>query len=78
MCDARIRPFRPINENELQCSEDGEHTWHTANVLDYAYPGSRTEMTWLEGDRRNFRGEFSECDRRTTCILPKDHPGACS
>lgn len=75
MCDARIRPFRPINETELGCELVRGHVQHASTLRDYAYPGSKTTISWSDTDRRIFRSEFAECptDR---CILPAEHRGA--
>lgn len=74
-CDARIRPFP--HELELMCTREfhnGSDTRHESVVADYAYPGSRTVLTWFESDRRNFRGEWIECPERA-CGLPCGHRG---
>lgn len=73
-CDARIRMFRPVNDTELHCEQDdGYHQEHFAFLRDYAYPGSQTTVTWLDDDRRTFRGEWpGDCPN---CILPSGHRG---
>lgn len=76
MCDAKLRPFRPINETELACGNGlEEHTTHSSTLKDYAFPGSRTIMSWHEDDRRNFHGEWpGDCESKD-CILPLNHRG---
>lgn len=73
-CDARIRPMRPINETEVLCEEpDGHVSGHQGTLRDYAYRGSATTMSWLDGDRRTFHGEWpGGCP---DCILPLGHRG---
>ena len=74
-CEAKIRPFRGVNETELRCALGATpHDKHQATLTDYAYKGSSTEMSWLDTDRRTFRGEFTTCDQ-STCILPAGHSG---
>jgi hypothetical protein len=74
VCDAKIRPLP--DDIELQCNADhsGPGGLHQAVLHDYAYPGSTTTIYWQEGDRRNFRGEFTPCDQ-STCLLPAGHHG---
>lgn len=74
MCDARIRPFYPTNDVELECELDSHHERHESVLSDYAHPGSRTRVTWAETDRRNFRGGWAPC-HRSGCILPHEHDG---
>ena len=70
-CDAKIRPFP--TPTEVACEQAGEHDTHAGAIHDYAYPGSETTIRWLEGDRRNYHGEWpGACDR---CILPLGHHG---
>ena len=74
MCDAKIRPFP--NPHEVTCErDDGPHDEHKGAVRDYAYPGSKTELTWFESDRRTFRGEWARCPL-TGCVLPAGHGGS--
>lgn len=80
-CDAKIRPFVPINDTELTCDAVHPHatdadTEHTATLHDYAFPGSMTVLAWLEADRRTFRGEWTSCPG-AGCILAAGHRGAC-
>ncbi len=42
-------------------------------LRDYAYPGSATQLTWMDDDRRTFRGDYVECPERG-CVLPAGHP----
>lgn len=76
-CNAKIRPFRPMNEIELACDLGESHSrHHGATLRDYAYPGSETRITWADTDRRNFRGLFVPCgDNDAPCILPWKHGG---
>lgn len=72
-CDARIRPMIPVNQTEIACYEEGEHTTHLGRLLDYAFPGSSTGIEWQEDDRRNFHGEWpGACPG---CTLPLGHHG---
>ena len=75
-CGARIRPMVPINDTELRCEQPDTHgePTHTATLRDFAYPGSRTQVTWLDSDRRNFTGEWIECPVQP-CTLPAHHRG---
>jgi DNA-binding sugar fermentation-stimulating protein len=74
MCDARIRPFRPVNQVELTCEVDDDHLEHSGTIHDYAYPGSKTVLHWYENDRRTFHGEWpGDCPE--DCILPMGHRG---
>ena len=75
-CPARIRPFSTPVIIECEAPADG-HTTHTGALRDYAYPGSRTELTWLDNDRRNFTGDWVECPVRG-CVLPAGHRKACA
>jgi hypothetical protein len=78
MCDARIRPFRPINDTEVACELDGDHDQHQGTIRDYAYPGSATVTNWLEDDRRTFHGEWpGDCPGLAgMCSLPVGHRGS--
>lgn len=81
MCDAHIRPFRPINDVELTCKVDlpANHPLHDGDFVDYAYPGSSTTITWAEHDRRNFHGEWpGQCVNSSECNLPNGHHGRCN
>jgi hypothetical protein len=71
-CDAKIRPFP--SDTELTCIETvAGHDQHIGVAWDMAYPGSATEITWFEDDRRNFRGEYRPCPEQG-CVLPGGHP----
>lgn len=74
-CPARMRPFP--NTLELRCERDahlpGDRT-HEAVLRDYAYPGSRTTVTWYDDDRRTYTGDWIECPHRG-CTLPANHRG---
>jgi hypothetical protein len=85
-CDAKIRPFWPVNDTELQCEVavierlrggTAEHHFeHWAVIRDHAFPGSRTEITWQEYDRRTFHGDWVPClTSSVKCMLPAEHPG---
>ena len=78
MCDAKIRPLP--NDTELVCEIKDESHYngsnsHHATLRDYAYPGSETTIYWMEEDRRNFRGEWKNCDEFVGCVLPGGHRG---
>lgn len=76
-CQAKIRPFD--NDKEILCEVfDGRHETHKGGLRDYAAPGSFTEITWLDGDRRTFRGEWKPCARLKNCTLPAEHRGDCA
>jgi hypothetical protein len=73
-CSAKIRPFRTVNETELQCDREKHlDDAHRSLLKDYAFPGSETEIAWFEKDRRTFYGAWSECPS-TNCLLPRGHP----
>lgn len=71
-CDAKIRPFP--GHDEIACEEDGDHATHTGVIRNKAYPGSETKLSWMENDRRTFRGVWTPCDQ-SDCILPAGHHG---
>lgn len=74
-CDAQIRPFP--HQLELRCLLDVHlpaDVQHQAVLENYAYPGSRTTITWLDSDRRCSHGEWIECPQRG-CGLPAGHRG---
>lgn len=85
-CDWSIRPFpSPV---QLDCDKD-EHLpadpEHHATLRDYAHPGSVSEVTWLDGDRRTFEGSWpGYCTKlgstggRQNCTLPAEHHGRCA
>lgn len=80
-CTARIIPFRgnPTIDCELDHNAHdmpgGRDVQHEGALRDYAYPGSVTKISWMESDRRTFRGEFIPCDW-PSCILPIHHRGS--
>lgn len=77
-CDARIAPF-PDKAVIVDCEVgDIDHDPHVGVLRDYAFEGSRTELTWFEDDRRTFRGEWVPCAADAKCILPCNHPGRCA
>ena len=70
-CDARIRPFP--DDREIACGHLGSHEMHQGVLVDYAYPGSRTVVSWHEDDRRNFHGDWpGPCPG---CVFPVGHGG---
>jgi hypothetical protein len=74
-CDAYMRPFP--NPTEIRCTREQGHSddLHKGEVRDYAYPGSKTVMTWADSDRRTYHGEWpGPCDS-AGCILPLGHHG---
>jgi hypothetical protein len=78
MCDARVRPFRPFNELEVECRFTHPHPGlHEGVLRDYAYTGSMTVISWMASDRRSFRGEFHPCVH-DGCLLPLLHHGECA
>lgn len=73
-CDAGIRPFP--NDTEVRCTVPGDHhARHSAPLRDYAYPGSVTEVHWIETDRRTFHGEWPGSCPEPSCPLPLGHRG---
>jgi len=70
-CPAKVRPFP--NETEVACELKGAHGVHQGVIRDYAWPGSRTQIRWDNGHRRNFTGEWMECPQ-AGCVLPAGHP----
>lgn len=76
-CTARIRPFP--HDQELRCGLVGFHPQHESVLRDYAHPGSRTTVSWMEDDRRTFHGEWpGACISRPGCPLPSGHRGRCA
>jgi hypothetical protein len=51
---------------------------HRGVVMDYAYPGSRTEITWQAGDRREFTGDWPGPCPKGSCTLHAGHHGRCA
>lgn len=87
MCDAKIRPFRPVNNIELHCgSTKPAHRIHAAQLRDYSYKGSVTVIQWADADRRTFRGDWAPCPKHRlpsfegepACLLPANHHGDCA
>lgn len=74
VCGAKIRPLP--NDTEIRCVRTGAHIEHQGVLNDYAYPGSSTVVTWMEGDRRSFKGDWALCPNN--CTLPAGHRGACA
>jgi hypothetical protein len=77
-CTARIRPMRPHGDTEIACELDGDHPgWHQGRLLNYAYLGSVSALTWSHHDRRSYSGEFVECPM-SGCVLPANHASRCT
>lgn len=75
-CDARIRPFP--NDTEVWCDLVRAHDMHKGTLLDYAYEGSKTILSWAEGDRRTFHGGWpGPCSPVGLCSLPLGHSPGC-
>jgi hypothetical protein len=72
-CDASIRPFpdQDITPCELPAGHDGDHL---GAIRDKAYPGSVTQLGWLESDRRTFHGDWPGVCPESRCTLPAGHP----
>lgn len=82
-CNARIRPFRMINDVEVRCEKDVNHggTTHSGVLRDYAHSGSETQVTWYETDRRLFYSDWpGACNAGILegCVLPRRHQGRCA
>lgn len=80
-CEARIRPFPAGLNIELECEVDdrGGHIRHEAHLREYGYLGSSTLISWDEGDRRNFYGDWAPCGiGDVPCVLPAGHHGKCA
>jgi len=82
-CDAKIRPFPGPTELTCEVELEGAHT-HSSTLRDYAYPGSASEIHWMEDDRRNFHGDWpgrcvtvvgSGATAAPSCVLPAGHRG---
>jgi hypothetical protein len=85
-CDARIRPFPPRlaqPDVEIACAmgdppKHGPNS-HSGVLRDYAYPGSETVISWEEGDRRTYHGDWpGACGRIAGCLLPAGHHRDCA
>ena len=70
-CPAKLKAF-PGVEGVLSCRLDAGHegAQHDATGL-----FEWQTISWFEGDRRQFTGEFHPCDQ-STCILPAGHRGS--
>lgn len=78
MCDAKIAPFSN-RDVILTCEIPGDHhDQHESTLRDYAYPSSETKITWHEMDRRTFRGDLIQCEKKGHCLLPNNHRGNCA
>lgn len=73
-CPVHIRvwsPDPPGQDGEFRCRLKSGHTLgqHRATGL-----FSWQTLTWFDGDRRCYVGEFTACDQ-STCVLPAGHRG---
>ncbi len=76
-CPARIHPMP--NDTIIDCEKEVGHAdTHAGTLRDYAYPGSRTTVVWMDEDRRTFTGEWIECPALEGCVLPANHRGGCA
>lgn len=76
-CPCKIRPFP--DDTEVTCSNTPGHIdRHRGWLIGRAGPGSVTEITWFDDDRRNFRGDWRQCVATKGCILPAGHPRGCA
>jgi hypothetical protein len=73
-CNAKIRPMMDDTEISCELTTPG-HVQHTGKLLDRAYKGSVTEISWLDHDRRNYRGEWPGHCYDPHCVLPSGHKG---
>jgi hypothetical protein len=82
-CDAAMKLDQHDNI-ELRCELERPHREHQAILRDYAFAGSVTLITWHEGDRRNYHGDWpGQCPYKahplwhdpSQCPLPDGHPG---
>lgn len=82
MCEAKIRPYRPINDNEVQCTlVEVTHVRHAGLLTDFADPesGSSPTVKWNNTDRRIFYGEWpGQCLSSPECPFPNGHHGQCA
>jgi hypothetical protein len=53
----------------VNCEAEGDH----GPEHEGRYPGTPTVLRWIEGDRRDYTGEYVPCGN-PNCILPK-HEG---
>jgi hypothetical protein len=86
-CDAKIRPMPDDTEVECVIIQHAQlnpyhSVQHHGDLINYAYPGSSTRISWFENDRRNFHGEWpGRCPLRgllAPCVLPAGHRGECA
>lgn len=69
VCAARLKAWSKP-DGEFSCRlPAGGHEEHVATGL-----FEHQTIHWLEGDRRQFTGDFHPCDQ-STCILPAGHHG---
>jgi hypothetical protein len=56
---------------DFTCEKDADdHVEHQAHTHSPTNPDQL--ITWFDGDRRNYQGEFQPCDE-STCSLPAGH-----
>jgi len=74
-CDAQLG-WKGMNGPFLvACELEADHLLEHRGVwrgYDETMPG--TTITWMEHDRRTFRGTWTECSD-TRCVLPAGHVG---
>lgn len=75
-CDARFG-WRNVDRGDwiiVDCRKILPHPSHSGPWM-HNYPGTDgvTVITWLEDDRRTFRGDFVKCPYE--CLLPSNHAG---
>lgn len=75
-CDRELHIPADIPPEVMEADEAQHH----AVILDYAFEGSRSELTWLAGDRREFTGTWpGPCTGKVPgCILHRGHHGRCA
>jgi hypothetical protein len=70
-CPVRIRLWSHKPGGTFDCRlNEGHGPAHEATGL---YP--HQTISWVDGDRRAFTGEFTPCDQ-SSCILPAGHGGS--
>lgn len=75
-CDAKIKPM--VDDIVVSCNGDHKKEGqHSGDLKDFAYPGSVTTITWLEGDRRSFNGDWpGQCPECNPLVhVPVGHLG---
>lgn len=76
-CDARMgwKNYRTSDWLVVDCDHQAGHEGSHTGLWHHNYPGTdgTTEVSWLEDDRRTFRGVFAPC-RDAACLLPEGHP----